>query len=147
MWTVHPQTVRRTIQAFNAAGVATPPDKPRCGRPPKTTDQYVTLLKEAVQTNPHDTGYPFSSWTLDRLREHVGRRTGVLLNPRYLSPLTGKYGIVYRRPKHVMPHLRDAKDYDEKKALLEFLKNAQHSAPSPSTCCTSMSVKFTSTRP
>ena len=146
-WAVHPQTVRRTLQAFNAGGVATLPDKPRRGRPRKTTERYVRLLTEAVQTSPRELGYPFSSWTLDRLREHVGRQTGVLLNPRYLSQVMAKHGIVYRRPKHVMAHLRDAKDYDEKKALLEFLKKARRNAPRPSTCCTSMSVRFTSTRP
>lgn len=118
MWGITGDTVLRTIQNFNADGLMSLADKPRKGRPRKTTNRYVRLLKEAVQKSPRDFGYPFSSWTLDRLREHLGKQTGMLLNPRYLSQLMARQGIVYRRPKHVMAHLRNAKDYNEKKAIL-----------------------------
>ena len=147
MWSVTAATVLRTIQNFNTAGLKSLADKPRKGRPRKTTDLYITLLKEAVQKSPRDFGYPFSSWTLDRLREHLGRQTGTLLNPRYLSQLMARHGIVYRRPKHVMAHLRDMKDYNEKKAVLEFLKNAQSKGSPTSTLSTLTNVKFTCTRP
>lgn len=146
MWGVTGATVCRTIQNFNAVGLKSLADKPRKGRPRKTTNRYVSLLKEVVQKSPRDFGYPFSSWTLDRLREHLGRQTGVLLNPRYLSQLMAREGIVYRRPKHVMAHLRNPKDYNEKKAVLEFLKNVQSKGTPTSTFSTSTNVKFTCTR-
>jgi len=145
-WDTTIQTVLKTIHRFNAEGLMSLVDKPRSGRPPKATDQYVEVLKEAVQHSPRDLGYPFSSWTLERLREHVGHQTGILLNPRYLSSLMGKHGIVYRRPKHLMAHLRDPKDYNEKKAILEFLKNAQSKMRPASTLSTLTNVKFTCTR-
>jgi hypothetical protein len=108
---------------------------------------YVTLLKEAVQASPHDMGYPFGMWTLDRLREHLARRTRVILSPAYLSHLMHEHDIVYRRPKHGMSHLRDPQEYNEKKAFLEFVKKGR-CAPRPAlTCSTSTSVRFTSTRP
>ena len=144
-WETTVQTILKTIHRFNAEGLASLADKPRSGRPAKATEHYVDVLKEAVQCSPRDLGYPFSSWTLKRLREHVGRETGVLLNPRYLSSLMGKHGIVYRRPKHLMTHLRDPQEYDEKKALLEFIKKGRPIPRPPSTCCTSMNVKFTCT--
>jgi len=147
MWGVTTATVLRTIQNFNADGLESLADKPRKGRPRKTTDRYIILLKEAVQKSPRDFGYPFSSWTLERLREHLGRRVGTLLNPRYLSQLMARNGIVYRRPKHLMAHLRDPKDYNEKKAILEFLKNAQSKGTLVSPLSTLMNVKFTCTRP
>ena len=146
MWSVTAATVLRTIQNFNSDGLKSLADKPRKGRPRKTTDRYIALLKEAVQKSPRDFGYPFSSWTLDRLREHLGREAGTLLNPRYLSQLMAREAIVYRRPKHVMGHLRDVKDYDEKKAILEFLKNAQSKGMPASTLSTLTNVKFTCTR-
>ena len=146
MWGITGATVLRTIQSFNAKGLISLADKPRKGRPRKTTDRYLRLLKEAVQKSPRDFGYPFSSWTLDRLREYLGQQTGTLLNPRYLSQLMAREGIVYRRPKHVMAHLRNAKDYNEKKAILEFLKNAQSKGTPTSTFSTSTNVKFTCTR-
>lgn len=147
LWGTSAQTVRNTLKRFNREGLAALADKPRRGRPRKATERYVMLLKQVVQTSPRDLGYPFSSWTLERLREYVGRQTGVLLSPRYLSQLMGKYGIVYRRPKHVMGHLRDGEEYDEKQAVLDFLKKAQRHGRPASTCCTSMNVKFISTRP
>jgi putative transposase len=147
MWGVTIATVLRTIQNFNAAGLDSLADKPRKGRPRKTTERYIILLKEAVQKSPRDFGYPFSSWTLERLREHLGRLTGTLLNPRYLSQLMARHGIVYRRPKHLMAHLRDSKDYNEKKAILEFLKNAQSKGAPVSPLSTLTNVKFTCTRP
>jgi len=147
LWNVHPFTVLRTIKAFNAEGLGSLAHKPRPGRPPKANQRYVALLKKLVMTSPRDLGYPFSSWTLDRLREHLARETGVILHRSYLSQLMAKHRIVYRRPKHVMAHLRNPKDYNEKKALLNFLKNAQSNPPPASTSSMSMSVKFTSTRP
>jgi transposase len=81
MWGVTGATVSRTIQNFDAEGLKSLADKPRKGRPRKTTEHYVSLLKEVVQESPRDFGYLFSSWTLDRLREHLGHETGTLLNP------------------------------------------------------------------
>ena len=145
-WDTTIQTVLKTVHRFNADGIVSLADKPRSGRPTKATDQYVGVLKEAVQKSPRDLGYPFSSWTLERLREHVGHQTGVLLNPRYLSSLMGKHGIVYRRPKHLMTHLRDPQEYDEKKTILEFLKKTRSRRRPSSNCCTSTNVKFTCTQ-
>lgn len=146
-WGMTTAAVRRTIRRFNAEGISGLPDKPRQGRPPKKTDRYVALLKEAVQTSPRDLGYPFSAWTLERLREYLARQTGVLLSPKYLSQVMADNDIVYRRPKHGMEHLRDPQEYDEKKAFLEFLKKGRRVQPPTSTCSTSTSVRFISTRP
>ena len=139
--------VRRIISEFNSQGFASLADKPRGGRPRKRTDHYVELLKEAVQANPRDMGYPFSCWTLERLREHLARKTRIILSPPHLSRLLAESGIVYRRPKHGMSHLRDPQEYDEKKAFLEFVKKGRCVQDPRSTCSTSMSVRFTSTRP
>ena len=138
--------VIQAIHRFNAEGPDGLADRPRPGRPPRARDRYIRLLKETVQQSPRDLGYPFSSWSLPRLREHLLRKTGVLLNPGYLSRLMKKHGIVYRRPRHVMAHLRNQAEYDEKKAFVDFLKNAPSSPNPGSISCSSTSVRFTSTR-
>lgn len=139
--------VRKTINRFNREGLASLVDKPRQGRPSKATERYVAMLKESVQASPRDLGYLFNAWTLDRLREHLARQTRVILSPAYLSRLMQDNNIVYRRPKHGMSHLRDPQEYNEKKAFLEFVKRG-HAGPTPaSTCSTSTSVRFISTRP
>ena len=112
LWAITAQGVRKIINRFNREGVAGLSDRPRKGRPPKTDDRYVDLLKRAVQTSPHELGYPFSCWTLERLREHLARKTRVI---QHLSRLLAKHGIVYRRPKHGMTHLRDPAEYNEKR--------------------------------
>ena len=147
LWDVTGEAVRRTIHRFNAEGIPGLADRPRKGRPPKKTDRYLALLKEAVQTSPRDLGYPFSSWTLERLREHLARETHIVLASPYLSQLMAENDIVYRRPKHGMQHLQDPQEYEEKKAFLEFVKRGRRVRQPASTCCTSMSVRFTSTRP
>lgn len=138
--------VRKIINRFNAEGFASLADKPREGRPSKTTDRYITLLKEVVQANPRDLGYPFSCWTLERLRTHLARKTRIVLSVPHLSCLMRDNDIVYRRPKHGMGHLRDPQEYNEKKAFLEFVKRGPHVQEQPSTCSSSMNVRFTCTR-
>jgi transposase len=139
--------VRKIINRFNEEGFASLVDKPRSGRPAKKTQRYVELLKEVVQLNPRELGYPFSTWTLERLREHLAGQTHIVLSPPYLSQLMAENDIVYRRPKHGMAHLRDPQEYDEKKAFLKFVKRGRCSPKPASSCSTLMSVKFISTRP
>lgn len=139
--------VRKIINRFNREGFASLADKPRQGRPSKTTDRYVALMKQAVEQNPRDMGYLFNAWTLERLREHLARQTRIVLSPARLSRLMQENDIVYRRPKHSMSHLRDPQEYNEKKAFLAFVKRGRCEPTPPSTCSTSMSVKFISTQP
>jgi transposase len=139
--------VRKTINRFNREGMASLADKPHRGRPRKADDRYVALLKEAVRQSPRALGYVFNAWTLDRLREHLALKTRVILSNARLSALMRENRIVYRRPKHGMSHLRDQAEYDEKKAFLAFVKRGRRDRAPASTCCTSTSVRFTSTRP
>jgi transposase len=139
--------VRKIINRFNREGMASLFDKQRVGRPSKVTDRYVAVMKQAVQQSPRDLGYPFNAWTLERLREHLARQTRVILSAAHLSNLMREHRIVYRRPKHGMSHLRDPQEYSEKKAFLGFVKKGRCVRTLDSTCSTSMSVKFTSTRP
>jgi transposase len=139
--------VRKIINRFNMEGFASLADKPREGRPSKTTDRYVAMLKAVVQVNPRDLRYPFSCWTLERLRTHLARKTRIVLSVAHLSRLMRDNDFVYRRPKHGMGHLRDPQEYNEKKAFLAFVKKGPCVQEPPSICCSSMNVRFTSTRP
>jgi transposase len=147
LWSVSGQLVRKIINRFHREGIAGLANRPRQGRPRKTNARYVQLLKQAVSVSPRKLGYSFTCWTLDRLREHLARKTRIVLSAVHLSRLMAEHQIVYRRPKHGMAHLRDPNEYDEKKAFLHFLKKRPCDPQPPSTCSTSMSVRFTSTRP
>jgi len=140
--------VRKIINLFNRGGFAALQDKPHKGRPRKTDDRYVTLLKQAVQSDPREMGYVFGCWTLERLREHLARKTRVIISTGYLARLMAENQLVYRRPKHGMTHLRDPKEYDDKKAFLEFVKKGPvQQRTRPLTCSTWTNVRFISTRP
>lgn len=146
-WEVSQPGVRKIINRFNREGISGLADRPRRGRPRKTNERYVALLKQAVAADPREQKYSFGCWTLDRLREHLAKRTRVLLGRAHLSRLMAEHGMVYRRPKHGMTHLRDPQEYEDKKAFLSFVKKRPFSQELPLTCSTSMSVKFISTRP
>ena len=147
LWELTAQGVRKILHRFNLEGVSGLSDRPRRGRPRKTNARYVALLKEAVASDPREQGYAFGCWTLDRLREHLAKRTRVLLSAVHLSRLMAEHGIVYRRPKHGMTHLRDPQEYEDKKAFLKFVKKRPSSREPRLICSTSTSVKFISTRP
>jgi transposase len=118
-------TVVRAIRRFNEKGLDGLADLPHPGRPPRVTDKYINELKKAVRTSPQEIGYEFSSWSVARLREHLGRKTKILVSEGHLARLMAKHGIVYRRPRHDLSHMRDPAEYEEKKALLEFLKKGR----------------------
>jgi Winged helix-turn helix len=92
-------------------------------------------------------GYAFGCWTLERLREHLARKTRVIISTGYLGRLMAENQLVYRRPKHGMTHLRDPKEYDDKKAFLAFVKKGPVQRTQPSICSTWTNVRFISTRP
>ena len=147
LWELTAQGVRKILRRFNDEGISGLPDRPRKGRPRKTNERYVALLKQAVSADPREQKYSFGCWTLDRLREHLAKRTRVLLSRAHLSRLMAEHGMVYRRPKHGMTHLRDPQEYEEKKAFLAFVKKRPCSQERPLICSTSTSVRFISTRP
>jgi len=144
---VSKSAVHKIIKAFRHNGLAALQDKPKSGRPSKATEAFVTCLKDAVTRSPRDLEYVFSSWTLARLCEHVGRRCKTSISVPQLSRIMRKHGIVYRRPRHVMAHLRNQTEYDEKKELLAFLKKKPPPPKHPSSSSSLMSVRFISTRP
>jgi transposase len=58
LWEISGQGVRKIIYRFNREGIAGLANRPRKGRPAKTDEHYVELLKQAVQKSPRDLGYP-----------------------------------------------------------------------------------------
>ena len=55
-WDTTVQTVLKTIHRFNAEGLASLTDRPRSGRPVKATEEYIDVLKQAVQRSPRNLG-------------------------------------------------------------------------------------------
>ena len=100
-------------------GLAT---KPRSGRPPKTDEEYLWVLKETLEKEPQELGYDFSIWTIQRLRLHLEKETGTSLSPCRLRILLRRQGYRYRRPKYDLGHLQDKDAKAQAAELLDELK-------------------------
>lgn len=92
------------------------------GRPRKATAEYERLLEETLATDPAEHGYDFTVWTVDRLREHLFGKTGILLSDRTLNNTLKHLGYAYRRPKHDLTYLHDPDVMERAEAQLEALK-------------------------
>jgi transposase len=96
--------------------------QPIPGRPARTDDHYWQVIAQAVDSEPETLGYAFTIWTLERLRDHAERVTGVHLNAAYLSEQMKVRGYVYRRPKHDLRVHQDPQAHAEAEAYLDELK-------------------------
>jgi transposase len=92
------------------------------GRPKNTNAAYCELLEKTLDQSPSEYGYGFGIWTVDRLREHLRRVTGIRLSNRRFRVLLKELGFVYRRPKHDLTSLQDAEAKQRGKQLLDWLK-------------------------
>src|SRR6185436_9633833 len=68
---VSPQVVRQWITRFNAEGLDGLQDPPRSGRPATYTAEQIGEVVTAALTKPETLGFPFASWTLDRLAAYL----------------------------------------------------------------------------
>lgn len=105
-----------------AGGVEGLANKPRSGRPPKADKAYIALMEEVVEQEPSELGYSFRLWTIDRLRAHLAKETGIELSEARFRALLKQNGYRYRRPKHDLGHLQDPEAKKDADELLEKLK-------------------------
>lgn len=67
------QHVRTIIKEFNAAGLDALVPKYGGGRPPKFSDEQISLIVESALCPPDLLGWPFRRWSLSKLRDHLLR--------------------------------------------------------------------------
>ena len=63
-----------------------------------------------------------SKWTIDRLRAHLAKETGIELSESRFRALLKREGFRYRRPKYDLSHLQDPEAKAQADELLEGLK-------------------------
>jgi len=115
-------SVHNWLDRFESGGVAALADRPRSGRPPVATVDYRRRLVEAVDQDPTELGYPFTVWTVIRLRAHLARELGVLLGASRVRQIMKEEGLVFKRPKHTLAEKRDSQAFAEVQAILDGLK-------------------------
>ena len=63
----------------------------------KAEKAYCQALEEAIEHDPSDYGYPFAIWTVERLRDHLEKETGVRMSVSRLRVVIRRRSFVYRR--------------------------------------------------
>jgi transposase len=94
----------------------------KSGRPRKADTAYVSLLEQVIDQDPQELGYSFTIWTMQRLRLHMEKETGVLLGKTQFRTLLKENDFVYRRPKHDLKQLQDAEAREAAEEWLERQK-------------------------
>lgn len=111
--------VRRLYRQRGIAGLT--PTKP-AGRTSRATPEYITHMKQTVQTNPLSLGYGFSTWSATRLAGHLAKVTGIRFSDDQLRRLLHRHGFSFHRPKHTLKGKRDEAAYQRAKQELAELK-------------------------
>ena len=101
-------SVQNWHQRWREGGLEALADRPIPGRKPKADQSYREVLEQTLDTDPHQLGYVFSVWTLERLSQHLEHETGIALSIKRLSEWMSRWGYVYRRPKADLSHKHDA---------------------------------------
>lgn len=121
---------------WRTAGLKGLENKAKSGRPKNADEAYCELLEDVLEHTPGDYGYAFGIWTVNRLREHLHRETGISLSNRRFRALLKELDYVYRRPKHDLTSLQNAEDKQRSKELLDWLKKDVPSGDSSSSLWT-----------
>ena len=115
-------TVYGWLKRWQRDGIEGLANKPKSGRPAKADDAYSQALERVLEQEPKELGYDFAIWTVDRLRQHLEKETGIALSEPRLRALMKRKGYRYRRPKHDLGHLQDKEAKAQAAELLEELK-------------------------
>jgi len=115
-------TVYGWLKRWQQNGIEGLANRPKSGRPAKADEGYSQALERVLEQEPKAFGYDFAIWTVDRLREHLEKETGIALSEPRLRALMKRKGYRYRRPKQDLGHLQDKAAKAQAAELLEELK-------------------------
>lgn len=119
------QSVHNWFNAFEAGGCAALYDRPRSGRPPTADADYRARLVKAIRSSPRDLGYPFTVWTLTRIRAHMAKEMNVLLSESRVRQIMKEEDLVFKRPKHSLADKRDEDAFARVRHLLDEAKKGR----------------------
>ena len=118
------QSIHNWFDTFETQGCQGLYDRPRSGRPVTATLDYRQRLVEAIKTNPRKMGYPFTVWTLTRVRAHMAREMKILLSESRVRQIMKEERLVFKRPKHTLAQKRDKDAFAEVRGILEQIKKS-----------------------
>ncbi len=123
---VTPASIANWHKRWREGGVENLKDKDRSGRPPKGGEPFKLTLEKVLTTDPHELGYGFSVWTIERLIEHMHKVTGVSVSDGTMFNRLEELDFAYRRPKHDLSNLQDKDAKERAETLISELKKRQN---------------------
>jgi transposase len=122
-------SVQNWHQRWREGGIEGLANKPIPGRKPKANTTYRETLDRVLDTDPHELGYAFSIWTIQRLSQHLEQETGIALSVGRLATWMERWDYVYRQPKHDLTHKQDADVRQQVQQWLDELKKQPKTEP------------------
>ncbi len=115
------ERVRRLYKTLGIGGLT--PIKPP-GRPSRLSEALREPVLEAVQTDPRTLGYGFTTWSVARLTEHLGRRRRLRASPSTVRRVLAHEQFSFQRPKHTLEGNLDENAHAKAKKELSGLKKS-----------------------
>jgi transposase len=113
-------TVARCIHEFNQSRLESVLPRPKGGRPPKITPDYLKQLLLIIEQDPRMLGCPFSNWTAPKLSEYLRVMTGIKMDESRIRHYLHTHGYGLLRP--VLTVASPDPDYESKRARIEELQ-------------------------
>lgn len=98
---IHPHTMRLWIQRFNAQGFRSFEQRAEVGgRPRQIAPETRTKIIQAALSRPKDLGYPFTQWSLMKLKEHLeSKQIVTTISPEGIRKILKANRLSYQRTK------------------------------------------------
>ena len=137
------ERVRRLYRSMSVLGMT--PIKPP-GRPSRLSEALREPVLQAVQADPRESGYGFTTWSVARLTEHLRRRCRLRASPSTVRRVLAHEQFSVQRPKHTLKGKRDEKAHARAKKELTTLKKKRSARTPPKRSSSPMRRKSTPTR-
>lgn len=139
-------TVERVRRLYTTMGIlGLTPIKPP-GRPSRLSEALREPVLEAIETDPRELGYGFTTWSVARLTEHLRRRCGLRASASTVRRVLAHEQFSLQRPKHTLEGKRDERAHAGAQIELKALKKKRSAGTRPRRSFIRTKPKSTSTR-
>jgi len=137
------ERVRRLYKTMGILGLT--PIKPP-GRPSRLSEALREPVLEAIQTDPRELGYGFTTWSVARLTEHLRRGCRVRASASTVRRVLAHEQFSLQRPKHTLEGKRDERAHARAQTELNVLKKKRSARTRLRSSSIRTKPKSTSTR-
>jgi transposase len=102
LFRVDQSVIHRSLDRFEAGGVAALAPRERSGRPARWDEMYEVALVETVRHDPRWYGLDHSTWTCALLAGYLAQQTGISMSAERVRVLLHQHGLRLKQPTPVV---------------------------------------------